>query len=209
MKLIDLLRESDGDTPYRVFSKHRNNRKVFATYTTRPTMQINTIPKFDTPFGLYTYPLEYLMRRGDSKETLFNVAPFASNKKHIHAVEVVSSKVVDLQTYSKYGRDFDTLEEYVIDKYGDDAWGDIEDEFYPRGTAGRKTWDLVTTISKWVEENEGKKQSETSMKLFHNVLGWDGAIDNGGGIIHEDEPTQAVFFKMGAVKKIMTLENVK
>lgn len=210
MKAVDLLLERTSvDSPYEFFSSRRSDPKMFVTYTNRPTIQINTIPKFDTPFGLYTYPLDYIMKRGDRAQTVFNVAPFASNKKHVTLVEVVSNRVAHLQNYTGYGRDFDKLEEWVLETYGDDAWGDIEDEFYPSGSPGKKIWDLVTTISKWVEENTNKKQSETTTKLFHNVLGWDGAIDNGGGIIHKDEPTQAVFFKMSAVKKIMTLENVK
>lgn len=208
MKVVDLLLERTSvDSPYAFFSSHRGDPKKFVTYTNRPTIQINTTPKFDTPFGLYTYQLDYLLKRGERNSTLFNVAPFASNKKNITLAELVSNKVVNLQTYSKYSRDFETLEDYVIDTYGDDAWSDIEDEYYPSGNAGKRIWDLVVTISKWVEDNTGKKQSETSLKIFHSVLGWDGAIDNGGGIIHEDEPTQAVFFKMSAVKKIGTMEN--
>lgn len=208
MRINELLQES-AITPYQAFSRYGGSTKHFVTYTNRPTIQINTAPKFDTPFGLYTYQLDYLLRRGERRQTLFNVAPFASNKKNITLVEVTSTKVVTLQSYSKYNRDFDTLEEYVLDTWGDDAWGEIEDEFYPSGSAGKKIWDLVKTISKWVEDNKNKKQSDTSLKLFHTVLGWDGAIDNGGGIIHEDEPTQAVFFKMSAIRKIATMENVK
>lgn len=208
MKITELLLES-SITPYELFSKYRGSGKHFVTYTNRPTIQINTTPKFDTPLGLYTYPLDYLLQRGASANTLFNVAPFASNKKHITLVELTSSKVVNLQSYNKYNSDFYKLEEWVLDNYGDDAWSDIENEYSPSGGSGKKIWQLVTTIAEWVEDNKSNKQSITNTMLLQNVLGWEGAIDNGGGIIHKDEPTQAVFFKMSAIKKITTVVNTK
>ena len=44
-------------------------------------------------------------------------------------------------------------------------------------------------------------------KILHNVLGYDAIIDNGTGLIHDNEPTQACFLVPSSYKVVEKLKN--
>lgn len=207
MNLIDLFETSQVD-PYVEFMKFAKDPRFFATYHSREIVDFNQDPKFDTPIGRYVYPLNYLYARGKARSTLFNVAPFASNKEHISLIKMTSSKVVDLASYSSFNKDFEKLENHILDEYGDDVWDSIMFDFDPPNQSqGGRIWFIIELAAKYISEENGEPRSKISWMLYHRLLKWDGAIDRGKGIIHRDEPSQAVFFTTNAYKVMKTLRN--
>jgi hypothetical protein len=63
-------------------------------------------------------------------------------------------------------------------------------------------WRLCRTVGKFVSKNPAVGWSKVLLKL-----GYSGVIDNGSGIIHPSEPTQAVFFRLADLTHLETIRN--
>jgi hypothetical protein len=226
---------------------------------------INPKSQYDTPIGIYSYPVDYVIKEK-------GVVPFAGNEPYIQVFRA-GGKILDLSTYSradmradvekiqtimdhqglhiridvdraerhalvqstagafwnvtriaamyltniangvhgnpdardfveiKYGEDDDEDEEYeddfVPDDDEDDDWEDHDDEAEE---------DEYTSESVIVEAAKATVRAQWS-KLFR-ALGYSGVVDpTDRGIIHENEPTQAVFFSKENLRVLEVVDN--
>jgi hypothetical protein len=76
---------------------------------------------------------------------------------------------------------------------------------FPEYVGGR-FWYITMTVAEMIAEKTGKKQIVIWNKLFRE-LGIDGCVDEGVGIIHSNEPTQAVFFSTDAIRDVKRVLN--
>jgi hypothetical protein len=154
---------------------------------------INPLSDFDTPIGVYGYPI--------TSRTLMKAAngslPFAGGRSWTYAYELQGHIIhIDQNggspayTSSDLEQDIEWLREEYPEKY----WDSYIDYGRNRGrihTPIGQLWTLTQTLSEHLESYD---QGE-SARQWNNVLrelGIDGIIDHGSSLIHPNEPYQGV-----------------
>lgn len=188
----------------------------YISYTAIDKIGINPRSRYDTPIGIYAYPLtmdiyDEMQQAGSS-----SAVPFAGGNPFIW---VLRPKYPDNMmwigdTYystDEYNADLKKLKDYFvgqgimnesqfdykIDQYAGQAFEDTESS---------QIWNITRMLAK----NNLELKSKTPVKwnwLFRNILKYQGVVDLGSGTIHENEPTQAVFFSKNAFTVVEKLKN--
>lgn len=142
---------------------------------------------FHTPFGFYTYPLDMTtladIRRGS--------VPFAQDREWLLVVKPKDpSRVLTLGDVTlEQAMEVTGLNEEELSLMTDHAVND--------GTPGERLWVYSMLQSKDI----------VAWNAWFRKRGIDGVYDNGLGIIHPNEPYQAVFFRVGALEHVASLKN--
>lgn len=161
----------------------------FVTFVSEDKVGINPKSIWDTPNGVYTYPVAW---------TLDNQIPFrGSNKpKKIKVLKILSKKVLSNKlSKNEYQEKIKQLQkEYGLSDKLVNGWS--EDSKVQ--TYFGKLWNVTRMIAKNLK-NE-KTSNIWSTILLH--LGYDVVIDNGDGVIHTNEKTQAVFLSPKSYKVV-------
>jgi len=177
------------------FSK--DPKDLYVTFVSEDKVGINPKSKWNTPNGVYTYPLSWVLEG--------NKIPFrGSSPKKIKVLKAVSDKVLndkfsekDLEkTLEKLTPVVESLlktNETFLSRYEDfsNFIKDVIEESNNKSPFG-KIWNITRKLS----ENPNKWS-----KLLID-LGFDFVVDDGHGIIHDNEPTQAVFLNPKSYKVI-------
>lgn len=164
---------------------------------------INPRSEYNTPIGIYTYPIDYVIQKGNKVE-------FANHEPFIQVLQIKpSANIWYLQEGDRSA--WEILYQIVYgtlrSKYGSEP--KIED-FYSRysdkSEAEKKFDDALFDYEIFDETDHPKLRTLLTRELRNR--GYDGVADmNGLGIIHDNEPTQAVFFTTSAFKHIETIYN--
>ena len=173
--------------------------KYYISFVAIDKVGINPQTVYDTPIGVYTYPLkfvleeEYVPFRGDTDSNKIKII------KRVSENGLTSKATED---------DVKKCEKYLKEKY---EITDEEIEEYTKN-ARKKTnfgiiWNLTRRSSMKVnkERNMNKPITPKSISLWTKIfleLGYEYAEDDGLGIIHPNEKTQAVFFSPKSYKVI-------
>lgn len=154
--------------------------------------KVGIYPKsgFHTPLGFYTYPLDSEMLEKFKK----NEIPFASERYFVIVVRPTGN-VVNLDELT-----VDSAIE-IINRDG----GHVTELGEP---APEKFWEYSMTANIFkVKSGIGQKVDPRKWNTWFRNRGIDGVYDSGMGIIHPNEPKQAVFFRAGALEHVATLNN--
>ena len=170
---------------------------LFVSFTKLPKLGINPRSEYNTPIGIYAYPVDFVMSKTKLSRSM-NVLPFAGGSPWANIFRVnPDANVIVLQQVSAA-----MLESYIalikqnlLPKLGieDNRFGfgimlsDVEAE---SSTPGEVLWRITGELGALMSENAPVGWNEVCRSL-----GIDGFIDLGAGIIHPAEKTQAVFFK--------------
>lgn len=179
-------------------------KDVFVSFTmnfgtdTKPQGKIGINPKsqYNTPIGIYSYPVDYLL---DYQENHAKVAPFTGNNPWKFAFIFQAAKpdsLVGVKTdMSVYADKLDELAE----KLGK------EDDFYaPPIPSLANMWHATEQLAEMIKPAGVPIAWNTVMRS----IGISGVVNyNDEGIIHPNEPTQAVFFDKTAIRVIDMLAN--
>jgi hypothetical protein len=178
------------------------DRGCFFSMTEINKLGINPQSKYNTPLGIYSYPLneEY------KKRLLNNKLPFAGDKPFVQIFRPITfSNILTLNfgdgKYNEYIDElYDMLQKIKPGMTHHELAGLIgQAERTARiKTPAGKLWNVTRLLS---DENPVKWR-----RLFLNFL-IDGCYDPGNGIIHPSEPTQAVFFKTSIIEHLDTIDN--
>lgn len=172
----------------------KGNFFLFAQFSSINKLGINPSSTFDTPLGIYSYPVVAFGIDPFTKGDL----PFATERQYIIAFTVSST----LQ--SKIA---------VLDSSGniDDAHSGIKSaqleqmykQFNPAGSRKKQT-----TFQKfWLETRAQVKENPSQWAALLRKLGLEGVVDRGSGIVHWNEPTQAVIFSRSGMQHLLTVQN--
>lgn len=204
----------------------------FVTFTEIPKVGVNPQSKYQTPIGIYTYPIVPEIVMGHSKKEL----PFAGDEKFISVVQstVYGDKILMFDEngqYSNYERDYGKLLQFLEGGYdGQDVVKFLADAgnaaYEPRDPQSR-----IWNQTRWVAAAEaamrrwhGGRSLEDVVQLLDNtkevpgtpinwnyvlrkVLGYDLIIDMGTGTIHQNEPLQALFLTKEALQLVDQRQN--
>ena len=170
---------------------------LFVSFTKLPKLGINPRSEYNTPNGIYAYPVNFVMSKTKLSRSM-NVLPFAGGSPWANIFRVnPDANVIVLQQVSAA-----MLESYIalikqnlLPKLGieDNRFGfgimlsDVEAE---SSTPGEVLWRITGELGALIAEN-----APVAWNAICRSLGIDGFIDLGSGIIHPAEKTQAVFFK--------------
>ena len=165
--------------------------------TSGSKLGINPKSSYNTPIGIYTYPVDYVIQKKGK-------VPFAEEAPFLYVVQT-TKPLLDLNNYSK--SDFERDSEKLIDM----GFADARDEgirtakFYtPAGHLWN--WTRLAADYKELQSNSSSKSPVQWPKILRS-LGYSGAVDRGSGLIHVNEPRQAVFFSIDAIKVLEVIPN--
>lgn len=161
------------------FVSSETNPKFFFTMTEINKIGINPKSRYNTPLGIYSYPLtnEYLLK------LINNKLPYAGEKPYIN-VFTISSPTFNLSNYNESNLNEDVRKCKIL--YKDKEFFSSQLNFAFKEADGTnpidKFWNLTRVLS------------ETSLKwnVLLRSLGYDNFYDPGTGRIHPSEPTQCV-----------------
>ena len=177
------------------FSK--DPKDLYVTFVSEDKVGINPKSRWNTPNGVYTYPLEWVLEG--------NKIPFrGSSPTKIKVLKSVSDKVLDSSFSEKdLEKCIKKLTPIIEDRLDNNVtFYQIYDDFhnfikYSEDNASKQTpFGKLWNITRKLSENPNKWS-----KLLID-LGFDYVVDNGQEIIHENEPTQAVFLNPKSYKVV-------
>jgi hypothetical protein len=243
MKLLEVLpllesRKNPEQNPklsaYEQLLNYKDNPNVYISMTGLPKLGINPLSKYNTPLGIYCYPLQYVwdIYDIDKNKSLIKL-PFVSNAKYIQVFEWNGKgKFIDVHDYTEQDLSNDMkiiFKDISPARYTEEILPMIGKAFskaYSKQPASR-LFSLINILSGEDEKTvsvprrklgtEMDKYQEIdyhqyspSGRKFGNILrklGYAGMVDYGDGIIHSNEPTQAFFLSMEYINHLDTILN--
>ena len=190
---------------------------MFISFTGIDKLGINPQSHYNTPLGIYAYPAKYAsdtMGLNDNPTAL----PFAGDQPYANLFNV-SGNIIDVSNMSLvqnvvYGRRVSELWAKISGKSWKESVdevesiiNDAEDNAKFRAFPGGQFWYTTMRVSEnLLAKKWGVKASVAWNKLFR-LLDIDGVIDQGVGIIHTSEPTQAIFFSIKPIQNVQQVYN--
>lgn len=190
----------------------KNPENLFVTFVSVDKVGLNPKSPYDTPIGVYSYPLDFIFEeedvpfRGETKSSKIKVLKNKTNK-------ILSNDLSD----GEYGLKIKQIENLMKNsgKYSPEIETDPEKYIKRWEQAARKNtnfgslWNVtrMLTMDYYSRPNHRKVQGPTKnnhiawTKLLLE-LGYELVIDYGTGTIHPSEPTQAVFLSPTAYKVV-------
>jgi hypothetical protein len=198
---------------------------LFISFTQLPKLGINPRSHYNTPLGIYSYPADYVVASTHGRYSMATL-PFAGKQPYANIFQgrgnIVHLNTMTLQDESLYNNKLwayaNRLPKIDFTKHyappGKD-WPDIvdntinaaDDYARERRSPGGRLWYTTWKLSGYMATYLKRPAPLAWNELFRQALGIDGCVDTGKGIIHPSEPTQAVFFSLGATKLITTVQN--
>jgi hypothetical protein len=192
---------------------------------------MNPRSTYDTPLGIYTYPVKkywkrieswnihyqgeqpfiYILRKNSNYKTLVMDKTYTEEqlKRDIKKLLTLWKKAFAAGTNVQFGRDNDIIEFKRI--YGKAKR--TTQKASPDGIL----WNFVRLLSMELADISPRKSSNFDVPVasrntviwnsLMRSLGYGSAVDYGTGIIHKNEPTQAVFFTRKAFDVIDRIRN--
>jgi len=161
----------------------------FVTFVSEDKVGINPKSIWDTPNGVLYYPVSWVLDnqvpfRGQNKPKKIKVLKIISKKSLSNNLSKNEYQEKINQLQKEYG-----LSDELVNGWSEDA--KVQTYF-------GKLWNVTRIIAKHLKKE--KTSNIWSTILLH--LGYDVVIDNGDGVIHENEKTQTVFLNPKSYKVV-------
>jgi len=195
-------------------SKIADVYNFFVSMTSVDKLGINPGSDYDTPLGIYAYPGQFVYKKAAAGDELTAALPFAGELAHaniftakgniINIGEITEDEVAEL-----YKKIADVYHEYAGNEFEVD---NREVQYFIKTAAskakvsslpGGRLWYVTMRVA--TDLMDGSAPVAWN-KLFRKI-GVDGVVDMGKGIIHTNEPTQAVFFSIKAIDNVKRVNN--
>lgn len=209
---------------YNYLKEYKDRDDIYITFTDIEKVGIKPLSTFNTPNGIYTYPLKEIWKEYNvDRARSLKVLPFASDRPWINILQAKHSKgfIKNLKsdyTSKDYDRDRNALLNMMVKNYDFEseaisAFQTIENmatsQAKIKSPAG-SFWNLTRLIAN-VYQREFGLNSSSGSQGWNNILrrlGYSGFGDKSGiGLIHISEPIQAVFLHSQEFKVIDRIEN--
>lgn len=179
-----------------LYEAHSGEFPLFVHFTDIEKIGINPQQKYKTtPLGIYGYPLtDSIMSQIES-----GTIPFRADAKYMYVLKV--SDYANVQELDWTIDNDEDIEHYISTLT--EAYPDSEEEIQEALGTSRVTYaDLYALTFKLTKSNI------VQWTALMRSLGLDGVTDvSGHGYIHENEPTQGVFFSISAFQVVALLDN--
>ena len=188
----------------------------FVSFTAIDKLGINPGSSYDTPLGIYAYPIDYLAYEVKQSGTVKTI-PFAGTEQFANFFRA-KGNIINLVTMRESAAKgyYQRIVDYV-ERVGADV-GRVRDAIKKAfinanvpEVVGGQFWYVTMEAAEAIAERKGGSVPVVWNKLFREI-GIDGVVDagediDGMGIIHENEPTQAVFFSTAAIGDVERVVN--
>lgn len=178
---------------------------LFVHFSNYPRMGLYLVNEYKTPIGFYSYPL----KKG-------KIASFATERPYMVIIKPKpEARILDIKAYSAedYRRDFGILEAAGFDRK---TMLDARARAYGADNMNAsRIWNITRELAKAttkyssVQMHPGPKGGGPTglwTYLLWKVLGYDGVVDSGLGLIYSAEPHQAVWFNTTKVEVVDILK---
>jgi hypothetical protein len=196
---------------YEALKPYKDDDSYFISFTAIDKLGINPKSKYDTPLGIYSYPLKDIWKKYkiDYLKSVGKAVPFAGENPYIWLIKVKSNANFVNNLYTDYdSKDYDRDMELVKNdiqknpqKYINGPSIDI-DRFiddYTKKAKERNPVMSMWNVTRNLANIRGGKSPVQWNVILHRILGYDGFADRSGkGYIHPSEPLQAVFMSKRA-----------
>ena len=196
--------------------------EYFMQFSDINKLGINPSSKYNTPLGIYSYPITKQIFRLFTKGKL----PFAQDRKYIIVFKPKEDKnvIISLGKKNNGGIDDETYKAALDDlvpelnkanKWIDDSdlsadeW-DAEASGDSNNTGYGKARSTTNLGKLWYFTYLIRNDSKAWRTLLQNKLGIDGVVDAAGeGFIHPSERIQGVFFSKDVIEQVETIRNTE
>lgn len=167
-----------------------NNPNIGISMTEVPKLGINPLSEYDTPLGIYFYPVDYYVRIV-TKERWGNIPgkklPFQHNTPYIQIFSYNGDQL-DISNVSdeEYNRIMGELTDWFTPHMVEIAEKISESEARVKSNGGR-LWHIMYYLT---IHDKSKWSPHVNWNNLIRALGYTSVIDRGKGIIHPNEPTQ-------------------
>lgn len=190
---------------------------IFISFTSHPKVGINPTSHHATPTGVYAYPLKEMW-----DAVVDNNIPYAGNRPYVQVIRSTAQNPLDVFRFTKEDQErvFRTLEA-IYPSLGIErmAGGTFEDIVSDARRSARQpspiswVWNTLRMLADYMADlsplnPKGADRRGVAFNLLLRKLGYDAVIDRTAlGVIHPNEPTQAVFLTPGSYKHVATFHN--
>lgn len=192
---------------------------LFVSFTSLDKLGVNPSTAYGTPVGIYSYPVQNLLDYHDTAgRDLFQM--FATDSPYANIFSVEEEGIYSLDSMSTVWVDEIFRKRLLVLLGGGSRVEDLLERIYQDSptksrvkTDGGRFWYVTMKVAEWLDRGRGSDSSKLTKArrwtgLFRR-LGMRGFIDPGLGIIHENEPFQAVFFETQSIAKNTRILNRK
>lgn len=168
-----------------------NMKDAYGSFTMIPKIGINPKQEWDTPIGIYTYPLR-LYKEDVYQNGVRGAFPFASENPYLM---ILRPKVPILDISNLSESEFNAYTNKLRKMYSEYVSQDIFDFYVSEqmDSYGLRLWSLTKEIAILLAENKKRNMSVSWNTVFRSI-GIKAIADvDGQGIIYENEPIQCVF----------------
>lgn len=201
---------------YDYLVKYKDDSNIYISFRSIDKIGINPRSSFNTPNGIYTYPLKQSWKEYDVTPhiPMSSIFPFAGEYPYIYVVRSKNTKgfVKDISRYThkQLQKDVEKLASLWNGEYA--YFIDIVDKAYKTARENSpfvKFWNLTRLLC--TNENISNESGSSHSQSWNNLLrriGYTGFCDKmGKGWIHPAEPTQAVFLQFNEFDVVDKIEN--
>jgi hypothetical protein len=198
-RLRDLAREDD----------------IFVSFTTVKKAGIFPRSNYDTPLGVYCYPLKLSAARYKNVHGVIGF-PFAADRKNAMILRKkpgIKELIISKYTKADGDNDINTLLEIwnkdeKVKPFLSNIFEEAKSTTRFRSEGIGVFWNFCRILSENVKNIHGIKSTVTWNKLLRKDLGYDLIVDDAGkGVIHSNEPLQAFFTNSNAFTVVEGIDN--
>ena len=205
-------------------AKYKDDDDIYVSFTKLPKLGINPKTDYNTPAGIYTYPVKASWKPYFKNWKI----PFSGNSPYVQVLRHtrMGKYIEDISNLgqSEFKENLDKLEKFFKDAYRKKLKKDEDDTSIDKiflallketeARSSNKSYGgvlfyFVHNIAEKIDAYLPTKSFTTSLTyIWRKVLGYNMIADKSGeGIIHPSEKIQAVFFDKESYEHIDTLMN--
>lgn len=190
-------------------------KNLFVSFTKIDKLGINPTSSYNTPLAICSYPAEYVVDVVGMNSHMGKL-PFAGNEPYANLF-TVRGNIIHLQSLSDkrletyynrmrgYWATLDPTNDRIADKM-EQLIEDSADLASQYSLPGGRLWYVAREVAHAIAPLLGTRPHIAWSKLFREI-GIDGVVDTGSGIIHHNEPTQAMFFSIKPIEDVQRYNN--
>lgn len=171
---------------------------MFIQYSDINKLGINPRTEYNTPLGIYAYPASLF----SYNELISGRVPFAGKRAFIIGFKARNLSKVLVIAQDGGVASSSGIKEAQLESIWDALPGSHPHIYHDKKNvskgAGQQFFYAVYSLS--------GNNAKTSASLFRKA-GIEGVVDEGSGTIHDNEPTQAVFFSLQALQPLFVVPN--
>lgn len=186
----------------------------FVSFTNVEKLGVNPQSPYDTPLGIYSYPAEYIIFTTGTEGSMWEL-PFAGSATWANIFNA-RGNIVFLDKGTNFYRNYvepcsralssaTGQDLYVCENIVRDHWDTALSKAKINSDAGH-FWYVTMKLAEAIAKSKNIK-TPTAWNWVFRSCGIDGIVDPGQAIIHEGEPTQAVFFSIGGIGNVSRIAN--